>query len=292
MRRVANVTSSTALVGLTSSLALAPAPSSLAVSRRFETTGGHHSFEPGPVTKAIRRAFVLCTPSTWREMMAKRMERNLKVVEELEKENAWLRRHGSPLHVMGLPEHATLAEVKTRYRDLIFETHPDTSAQFKAKEEAAAAAAGGGGALVAKRAPMESDYEILQAAYKMVLNPNSLYHRNNAAPAVLEDLYELAAYRGTSKTSQVMMFGWATWILGGISAAIVIFIGMRNGWDFMFRLFDPDFYRYMQTREAEEAAQAAAGIEVDKDPKQFASLSVKKVMFPGRFVHGDEEKLD
>ena len=260
--------------------------------RRCDSTGAHHSFEPGPVTKAIRRLIVAVSPTEYRRRMAAKMETNLKTVEQLERENAWIRRHGSPLHVMGLPDHAEFAEVRERYRDLVFDTHPDTAPKPTSTTNGEAGASSSGGAsslVVSRRGCDESDHEILQTAYKMATDVDSLFHRNNTAPALLEDLYELEKFKGRRRqATQITYFAIASYTVGAIAATIVVMVVMKHVWEQLFRLFDPEFYSFMAMREKEESAMRAQGIEVDPDPKQYAPEQVKQVLFPGRYVHSDE----
>lgn len=262
----------------------------VAHQRRADSTGAHHSFEPGPVTKAIRKVIVTLSPTSYRQQMAATMEKNLKTVEQLEKENAWIRRHGSPLEVMGLPDHAEYAEVRERYRDLVFETHPDTAPKAPTPSNGGASSAtSSSSVVVSRRGCDESDHEILQEAYRLATDVDSIFHRNNSAPALLEDLYGLEKYRGRRRqATQITYFAMASYVVGAIAAAIVVFIVMKHAWEQVFRMFDPEFHAFMVKREKEEDALRAQGIEVDPDPKQYAPEQVKKVLFPGRYVHSDE----
>eukprot|EP00758_Cryptobia_borreli_P002861 Tbor_TRINITY_DN3349_c0_g1::TRINITY_DN3349_c0_g1_i1::g.23403::m.23403 len=297
-----------------------PFPSSTSIAAtpvtgqwRFDTTGSHHSYEPGPITKAIRKVVVLLTPTGIRESIALRLQGNMETVERLEKEQAWIRKHGSPLRVMGLPDHAEYAEVKERYRDLLFETHPDTAPSTPSATsitndgELASSSNGSSSTPVdsdasvstsisavnvsttqqsrSSRSTDEPDHLILQVAYQMVTNPDSLFHRNNSAPALLQDLYSLGKYKGTSRITQITFFAAFCYLVGAIGACIMVFVVIRQLWEVLFRLFDSKTFEYIEQREKEEMELRAAGIEVNSDPLQFAPEAVNKVLFPGRYVN-------
>jgi hypothetical protein len=259
-------------------------------SRRMDTTGEHHSFKPGRLTIAMRAVFQALMPSGFRKRLAMRMQASLEKVDDLEKQNMWLRRHGSPLAVMGLPDHASMAEVRTRYRDLILETHPDTAPVATTR---AAPRRGPGGTktsssevTVADRRDL-SEYHILQTAYKMAMDPDSLYHQNSSAP----ELYsEISASRPIMQrlSSKVTVFAL-------VAYALMAFIGLYIG-NILCRelcvrsleFFDPQFFEFMRGQEVEEDRKRAAGEFVDVDPKRLAPLAIRKLAYPGRFIHGGE----
>ncbi|CUG74938.1 DNA-J chaperone, putative [Bodo saltans] len=267
----------------------------LVTSMRQETTGEHHSFKPGRITIAMRAVFQALMPNGLRKRLATRMQAGLEKVDDLEKQNMWLRRHGSPLAVMGLPDHASMAEVRTRYRDLILETHPDTA---PASTRAAPRRGPGGGSAtgstnrsgnevtVAEQRDL-SEYHILQTAYKMAMDPDSLYHQNSSAPELYSDI---TAHRPMMRrlSSKITVFAM-------VAYALMLFIGLYIG-NILFKelcersleFFDPEFYEFMRGQEVEEERKREAGEFVDVDPKRLAPLAIRKLAYPGRFIHGGE----
>lgn len=250
---------------LSSSQPMVSLSSSLLSRGRCETTGEHHSYKPGKVTLAIRAVFQALTPANFRKKLALRMQAGMEKVEELEKEQMWLRRHGSPLTVMGLPDHAELPEVKARYRDLVLETHPDSSSALVDRDE----------------------YLILQTAYKMATNPNSLFHQNHSAPQIYEELMaNRPLLQRVNKVSLFALFSYAIMIFIGTVVAHAVFkeICIRS-----LQWADPEFYDFMVAQEKEEERKREAGEFVDTDPKRYAPTVIRKLVYPGRFVHGYEE---
>ena len=250
---------------------------------RAETTGRHHSFEPGVVTRTLRALYLLVTPSGWRKSIARRMHRNMQRVESMERDHIWLKRHGSPLFVMGLPPHAELAEVKARYRDLILETHPDTRRSTTVLRK-------GSCHIVVRPGQEIKEYEVLQTAYKMITNPTSLWHQNGSAPVLYDEVCAVSLVPPTgSLENQVTAFAIATWIVALLVASCAIVVGFTIFWEQALQLFDPEFYAFMLAQEKQEARQRALGIEPDTDPKRLAPRTMKRMLFPGRFVHGENE---
>lgn len=241
----------------------------LACSVRRETTGDHHSFRPGKVTLALRAVFQALTPSGVKKKIAVRMQAGMEQVEELEKEQMWLRRHGSPLSVMGLPDHADLLEVRTRYRDLVLETHPDS-------------APASNNALQVDR----DEYHILQTAYKMATNPRSLWHRNHSAPQIYDELMRSRPLY--ERVSRITVFAMASYALMLFIGTVVAHAVVKQVIERTLEFADPNFYAFMVRQEAEEQRKRDAGEFVDVDPKRLAPLAIRKLAYPGRFVHGEE----
>ncbi|RNF04155.1 chaperone protein DNAJ [Trypanosoma rangeli] len=243
-------------VGISASSALA--------SMRRATTGEHHSYRPGRLARVFRRLYVFVTPRSFHKSLATNLQVGMERVQELEREQLWLRQHGSPLRVMGLPEHAELTEVRSRYRDLVFATHPDT-----AEREA------------------KTQYDMIQTAYKMATTPTSLWHQNGSAPALYRSL------RGTSKgltwrVDCVTLFALFSYAVMGTVGIIFSLVVVRQFLELALRFFDPEFYAFLVAQEKEEERQRLAGISVDTDPKRLAPTVVKRLLFPGRFVHNNK----
>ena len=97
----------------------------------YESTGEHHKFKAGIFTYMVRYTFQTFFSSNIKKRIAKRIMTGIERVAIIEKETAWLKKHGSPQRVLGLPEHASLAEIRNRYLDLLLETHPDITYQHK-----------------------------------------------------------------------------------------------------------------------------------------------------------------
>ncbi|PBJ68239.1 hypothetical protein BCY84_22077 [Trypanosoma cruzi cruzi] len=245
-----------ARVGILASCALTP--------MRRATTGEHHSYRPGRFAQLFRRLYVAVTPRSLHRSLAINLQAGMERVQELEREQLWLRLHGSPLRVMGLPEHAELAEVRSRYRDLVFATHPDT-AQGDAKAQ----------------------YDTIQTAYKMATTPTSLWHQNGSAPALYHSL--LSTSRGiTRHMDRVTLFAFFSYFVMGVVGIIFSVVVVRQALELALRFFDPEFYEFMVSQEKEEARLKLAGLPVDTDPKRFAPTVVKRLLFPGRFVHKED----
>lgn len=240
--------------------------------RRHETTGAHHSFQPGRFTLAARAVFQRLAPSSMRKSIAVKLQKGMEEVESLEKQQMWLRTHGSPLAVMGLPDHAELQEVRCRYRDLILETHPDTQQS------------GVSGALVVDR----SDYHILQAAYKMATSPDSLWHRNQSAPQLYEELVSSRPFlqRCQNRITLFAVLSYALMLFVGTVIAHAVF---KELCEKALAWADPEFFEFMVAQEKEEQRKRDAGEFLDTDPKRLAPTAIRRLAYPGRFVHGDEE---
>lgn len=197
------------------------------------------------------------------------MQTGMERTEELEREQQWLQKHGSPLQVMGLPDHAELTEVRARYRTLVLETHPDT----------------------AKTSAGESEYAILQTAYKMSTNPVSLWHQNGASPTLYRQLM-VASKRKVRRLDRVRVFAifsYAVMLLIGVFFSAVV---VTNGLEAALQFFDPEFYRFMIQQEKEEQRKRMAGEVVDTDPKRLAPTAVRRLLFPGQFIHEGAEGED
>lgn len=235
---------------------------------RCATTGTQHSYKPGCFALALRSLFVTLTPMSLKRRIAIRMQTGMERTEELERELQWLQKHGSPLQVMGLPNHAELAEVRARYRSLVLETHPDT----------------------AKNTTGESEYAILQTAYKMSVNPASLWHQNGASPALHRQLLHTSKkkLRRLDRVRVFATFSYAVMLAIGVFFSTVV---VSNGLEAALKFFDPEFYHFMVQQEKEEDRKRAAGKVVDTDPKRLAPTAVRRLLFPGQFIHeGDGGK--
>lgn len=263
----------------------------LVTSLRRESTGEHHSFKPGRLTLAFRSVFQALMPDVLRKRMATSMQAGLERVEDLEKQQMWLRRHGSPLRVMGLPDHCSMAEVRSRYRDLVLETHPDTAPPASTRATAPRRGPGREGvtavATVADQRDL-SEYHILQTAYKMAMDPNSLYHQNCSAPELYQ---ELSASRPLLQrlNHKVTAFAILSYLLMAFVGIYISNIVFQQVCERGLEFFDPQFYEFMRGQEVEEERKRAAGEFVDVDPKRLAPTAIRKLAYPGRFIHGDEE---
>ena len=261
-------------------------------SRRWETTGSHHQYEPGPFAKAARSIFAALTPAAAKKKVAMRMQAGLEKVEVMEKEAAWIRAHGSPLRVLDLPEHATLAEVKYRYTDMILDSHPDT----KKKTDDEESEAGSSGAQASPsttalqrltKAPERPSFELIREAHAMIMNPNSVYHLNRTNPELLA---EVQLYTGKKEMSPAKKFGIFSYVLAGLFAAFMSVVGFAVIWESLLKAYDPEFYEKMIAKEKDEAARRAAGEEVDVNPKRIAPKQLQKLYYPGRFLHPEEDE--
>nr|CCC91690.1 unnamed protein product [Trypanosoma congolense IL3000] len=247
--------------GLGGAIPRAPQDSALiATAVRCVTTGSNHSFRPGPMTRCLRAVFLTLTPKGFRARLASGLQHGMERVRILEQEQLWLHHHGSPLRVLGLPDHAELPEVRERYRDLLLQIHPDTSQPGEAGKEVEL-------------------YHTVQAAYAMATCPTSLWHQNGAAPALHRSLVA-----GNSSSRRVTVFAVFSYIVMGSIAIVFSVFVVRRALDHALRLFDPTFYAFMVQQEAEEERQRLAGEVVDTDPKRLAPTVVKRLLYPGRFV--------
>lgn len=229
---------------------------------RCATTGEQHSYKPGRVAVALRRLFVALTPSSLKKRVAMRMQSGMERADELEKEQQWLKKHGSPLAVMGLPDHAELTEIRARYRTLVLETHPDT----------------------AKTTTGESEYAILQTAYKMSMNPVSLWHQNGASPMLYRQLLT-ASKQKVRRLDRVRMFALFSYFVMFLILLFFSMVVVTNGLEAALKFFDPEFYHFMIQQEKEEERKRMAGEHVDTDPKRLAPTAVRRLLFPGQFIH-------
>ncbi|KPA73121.1 putative mitochondrial chaperone protein DNAj [Leptomonas pyrrhocoris] len=234
---------------------------------RCVTTGDQHSYKPGRFAKALRSLFVALTPTSLKKRIAIRMQSGMERAEELEKEQQWLKKHGSPLRVMGLPDHAELTEIRARYRTLVLETHPDT----------ATTAAG------------ESEYAILQTAYGMSTNPVSLWHQNGSSPVLYRQLLAASRQkvRRLDRVRLFAIFSYAVMLLLVLFFSVVV---VTNALEAALQFFDPEFYRFMIQQEKEEERKRMAGEYVDTDPKRLAPTAVRRLLFPGQFIHDGAER--
>ncbi|KAH9599357.1 DnaJ domain [Trypanosoma melophagium] len=242
------------LVGTTITIIITTTTTSV----RCASTGEHHSYRPGCIAKLLRSVYVAITPHGLHRRVAMNLQARMERVQELEREQLWLQQHGSPLRVMGLPEHAELTEVRARYRDLVIETHPDT-AQGDAKAQ----------------------YDMVQTAYKMATSPTSLWHQNGSAPA----LYRHLVGSSSTATRRVTVFALFSYCVMGIIGIIFSAVVVRQSLEVALRLFDPEFYVFMIAQEQDEQRRRLAGETVDTDPKRLAPTAVKRMLFPGRFIH-------
>lgn len=232
-------------------------------ARRFLSTGAHHGYTPGPITRLLRRAVKFFTSSRLRRQMAVRMQKQMESVEQLEKEQQWLKWHGSPLRVMGLPDHAELTTVRARYRALVLETHPDTAATTTG----------------------ESDYTLLRSAYNMATNPSSLWHRNGSSPTLYRQLMDVSEH-GLFRFSPVHVLAACSLICMLACVVVVVTVAIPHVLLSALHYFDPTFYEFMLEQEAKERAKREAGEVVDTDPKRLAPITAKKLLYPGRYVRG------
>ncbi|GET87538.1 hypothetical protein, conserved [Leishmania tarentolae] len=233
---------------------------------RWATTGAQHSYKPGFFVLALRSLFVMLTPTSLKKRIAIRMQTGMEHTEALERELQWLQKHGSPLQVMGLPNHAELAEVRARYRTLVLETHPDT----------------------AKNTTGESEYAILQTAYKMSVNPASLWHQNGSSPALHRQLLQTSK-RKLRRLDRVRVFATFSYVLMLLVGLFFSTVVVSNGLEAALKFFDPEFYEFLIQQEKEEDRKRAAGEVVDTNPKRLAPTAVRRLLFPGQFIHEDAE---
>jgi hypothetical protein len=215
-----------------------------------------------------------------RRRVAQRLERGLTEVARMEREAQWLRTHGSPLHVLGLPDSAELDDVKVRYKELLFEVHPDTAP----KSAALALMDKGGLTLEQARARQMEQFELLQTAYKMAIAPNSLWHQDGNAPALLSELRGpmsvIARLADPQVTFPILSYalGFALMAFLGIYVANML---LEGG----LKLFDREFFDFMVAQEAEEKRKRDAGEEVDTNPVRLAPEKLTRLALPGTYVH-------
>jgi hypothetical protein len=263
-------------------------------TRRAESTGAHHEYQPGPIVCALRAAFVSCAPSGMKKRIAGRLHENLSDVQRLEKEGQWVKIHGSPLRVLGLPAHAELDDVKQRYKDLLFETHPDTAlaaarrAGVKDPAQYTAGTGGEGGALVATGGLSDDDirkraverFELLVEAHRQITNPASLWHQSGSAPQIY------VALKPPTFLSRVrdptVAFALLAYALGAVVTAIAFYHVVPAAYEKLLELCFPEFDAFMHKQEAEERRLRAMGIEPDVDPARLAPAEAKHILAPGK----------
>lgn len=241
------------------------------VAVRGITTGENYSYKPGPITRGLRRVFTALTPRDMRKRLAVRMQRGMEKTEDLERQQQWLKQHGSPLQVMGLPDHAELTEVRARYRSLVLDTHPDTA--------------------TAASTPDRDEYTILQNAYAIATNPSSLWHRNGSSPELYRQLL-VAAKQRPRAIGSVTWFAIFSYVVMGVIGFVFAAVLVRQGLELALQFFDPEFYKFMIAQEKEEQRKRLAGEYVNTDPKRLAPTAVKRLLFPGRFIHGEDPTAD
>lgn len=254
---------------------------SVRTPRRWETTGSHYSYRPGRLARGLRFLFSSLTPAALRERIALYMLKGMEKAEHLERQQMWLKKHGSPLRVMGLPDHAELPEVRARYRTLVLELHPDTAKPVAKVNEGSSSSNS-----TALSTASESEYDILQTAYRMAIDPHSLWHRNGTSPVLYREL------RGLSKrrVGRVGVFAAMTYAFMLLAAVFFATVVVTRALEAALQFFDPEFYRFMREQEEEERRKCETGEYLDRDPKRLAPTSVRKLLFPGRYIHGDGEE--
>jgi len=226
-------------------------------SLRRITTGEYHQYEPGIIARGARKV-VLCLPTSVQKAIGRRLRKGLEEVKRMEDEAAWLRAHGNPLVVMGLPEEGTDAhDVKTRYRELTLTLHPDQ----------------GGSA---------EELQKVQKAYAMLTNAESVYYLSGMSP-------DLALELGATQAKRAKRFGYATIMAALIGLYLFGEFVVRRMWEGLLYLFDPTFYAFMLRQEQTEREDRARGVEVDTNPYRLAPEKFKKIAFPGRYIHAEGE---
>ncbi len=282
-------------VTLTSTTCRALAPLILN-SRRFETTGKHHQYQPGPVAKAVRSVFTALTPERFKLRAARRVQAGLEKVQIMEKEAAWLRKHGSPQRVLGLPDHASLDEIRSRYTDMILDTHPDTAPRPVELEpldssgptDVSASSSGSAtkaGALLPQKppAPLKPSFQLVREAHAMIMNPNSLYHQNGGNNDLLREVQ--LHTKGELTMRPHVKVAAVSYTMAFLFWVALIVVGFAAMWEKLLEWFDPRFYKKMIAKEKDEAERRARGEEVDTDPKRLAPKRMQQLFRPGRFVH-------
>jgi len=253
------------------------------------------------VAKALRAAFVQLTPSEMKKRVASKLHDNLTQVERMEREAQWLKLHGSPLRVLGLPEHADLTDVRARYKDLLFETHPDTAvaaARRAGIPDPLALTPGTGGAspkdLVAAEGLTDEQvrqraverFELLVAAHKMATDPTSVWHKNHCAPQIYEALEPPT--RMSAIANPTTAFGSIALAIACFCFAVFTFQFLPKACEAALELYDPRFFRFMLAQEKADAALRAEGIE--PEPDRYMPREVVKYKAPGRLI--DTEGVD
>jgi hypothetical protein len=241
-------------------------PSSLSTAalafRRVSTGKLQSEYQPGPVVRLFRYCYQTACSDELKKRVAQRMYKRMQKAEQMEKDAMWLKRHGSPLKVMGLPEHAALVEVKAKYKELIFETHPDIG---KAEADPAA-------------------FQLVQKAYAMVMDKNSMYYVNGCGSHLLAEINPLPPMRSVPAYAWFAVGCWAFAFMVFVVFTVVV---AKRFWLWGLWQFDPEFFQFMLAREEEEAAMIARGEYVDPDKSKQQPLKMQLVTHPGRFIHSD-----
>lgn len=256
---------------------------------RLETTGTFHEYQPGPIAKALRQLFASLSTVSLRKRVAQHFEIGLTKVARMEQEAAWIRRHGSPLRVMGLHDHCDLADVKARYTELVFELHPDQAP----KETALAIQEMTGESMEVIRARQIEQLDLLKQSYKMATDPNSVWHLNCSAPHILAELrpHQSLMQRVVNPTSS-----WAilSWVLGGIATLFALWVVWPQIWEALVQLYDPAFYKFMIAEEKDDSEKKAMGEPVISSAlEKYGTEKLKKLVSPGKFIHqGSDATMD
>lgn len=250
------------------------------ITERLRKDTDREFYEPGPIAKAMRKVVVKTTQSLGlRQKVAARMEKGLKEVAKMEDEAKWLRAHGSPLRVLGLPDSADLDDVKSRYRNLLFEIHPDTAPR---EDKRALAKLGLNDDQI--RARQQAEFELLQTAYKIATNPASLWHQDGNAPALMRELQPNLTLFDQVFNAQTL-FPFAAYIYGFAVLFVIFSIGAKYALDMSLHFVDPKFYDFMYEQEKEERRKREAGEEVDYNPRRLAPTKFRKISSPGLYVN-------
>jgi hypothetical protein len=294
--RFCSTTASAAATGSPSSAAASSEPepkpeTAEQLARRLRKDTDREVYEPGAFARGLRSVVVAVTGTfKLQQRVAKRIERGLKEVERLEKEQKWLRRHGSPLRVLGLPETADLEDIKVRYRNLLFEVHPDTAP----RGDKAALVKAGLTEEKARERQME-EFELLKAAYQIATSPNSLWHQDGNAPALLREMQGPGSLMSRVITPHNALPLVA--YLCGFAVCVLIFsVAGYYALVAALQAADPVFYKFLTEQEAEEKRKREAGEVVDTDPKRLAPKKMLRIAEPGKMVSAtvvpDEDEFE
>ena len=269
---------------------------------RSETTGQYHEYTPGPVARCARAILNAAAPRRLKKVLAGRVATGLERVERMEKEARWLKVHGSPLHVLGLPEHADLAEVKSRYTDLLFETHPDTAiaGTFGAVDAAVTRRASdmslaqvdtAATAVAAARAEKDraEAYQLLKEAHVMITTPDSVWHLNGSAPQILDVIQPPTSLLSRVATPVRVVASVSNLLMAAV-ACLIIFVVSPGAFQMLLEKLDPALHAWTQQAKAEDDAREAQGVAVDRDDvTRFASPKVQRMLKPGKAVQRIQE---
>jgi hypothetical protein len=263
---------------------------------RVETTGKHHTFEPGFFAKTSRAIFQTFTSDGIKKRAAKKLQAGLEKVERMEKEQQWLRKHGSPQRVLDLPEHASYAEIKTRYQDLILDTHPDTASHKQSyveqvrgiviKNQSVAEKRGTLNAVMPIAVPEPATFEEVRQAHAILVDPNSLYHVNGTNNELLTEVRYFTGKEDNALSTPTTKLAIASWIMFAIVAGIFLSVVVKQIYERTLELIDPDFYHKLMSKEKDERTRREAGEIVNTDPERAKPDAVLKVLRPGLFLHG------